>query len=100
MSNESGRVKGTELGGQTGRFLMSSGDANLYYYRARYYDTVPGRFLSEDPIGIISSLNFYAYVHNRPTGYTDPWGWIDVDISGSGPRGSPVFGIGIVELPV
>jgi RHS repeat-associated protein len=26
-------------------------DSELYYYRARYYDPTPGRFLTEDPKG-------------------------------------------------
>ena len=31
------------------------------YYRARYYDPSPGRFLSEDPLGSAAGMNFYAY---------------------------------------
>ena len=46
----------------------------LYYYRARYFDPVLKRFVSEDPIGIIGGLNPYAYVAGNPTGYTDPEG--------------------------
>jgi len=36
----------------------------LYYYRARYYDTETGRFISEDPLGFGAGINFYAYVNN------------------------------------
>jgi RHS repeat-associated protein len=44
------------------------------YYRARYYDPKPGRFVSEDPIGYKGELNFYAYVGENPTNYKDPEG--------------------------
>lgn len=43
-------------------------------YRARYYDSSIGRFLSEDPFGFGGGNNFYAYVANNPTDLTDPFG--------------------------
>ena len=49
-------------------------ETGLYYYRARYYDPVSGRFLSEDPIGFAGGINFYAYVRNNPVGLRDPKG--------------------------
>ncbi|MCA3173895.1 MAG: RHS repeat-associated core domain-containing protein, partial [Burkholderiales bacterium] len=46
-----------------------------YYYRARYYDPVLKRFLSEDPIGLAGgSLSFYSYVGGNPVMFTDPEG--------------------------
>lgn len=49
--------------------------AGLYYYRARYYSPLLGRFISEDPIGFESGqLNFYAYVGNDPLDFIDPLG--------------------------
>ena len=45
----------------------------LYYNRFRYYDGQTGRYLSQDPIGIIGGLNLYSYVTN-PTNWIDPLG--------------------------
>lgn len=56
----------------TGR--ENDGATGLYYYRARYYDPVRGRFISSDPIGLAGGLNTYAYVLNNPIRYTDPLG--------------------------
>ena len=45
------------------------------YYRARYYDQLIGRFLSEDPFGFIGGdVNFYGYAGQRPTSLVDPSG--------------------------
>ena len=50
-------------------------ETGLYYYRARYYDPSAGRFISEDPTGFRSSVNFYPYVANDPVNQTDPTGF-------------------------
>jgi len=49
-------------------------ETGLYYYRARYYDPAVGRFLSEDPFGFSSGVNYYPYAANNPTDDTDPLG--------------------------
>jgi len=42
------------------------------YYRARYYDPAAGRFLGEDPLQFGGDgADFYAYVDNSPTDFTD-----------------------------
>ena len=47
----------------------------LYYYRARYYNPVLQRFLSEDPLGFNGGdVNLYAYVGNSPTNLIDASG--------------------------
>ncbi len=45
----------------------------LYYYRARYYDPLLGRFVSEDPIGFAGGMNKYAYVDDSATNDSDPF---------------------------
>jgi RHS repeat-associated protein len=52
-------------------------ETGLYYYRARYYDQTTGRFISEDPIGFSGGFNFYSYVKNNPTDFTDLFGLTD-----------------------
>ena len=49
-------------------------DTGLYYYRARYYNPVLQRFISEDPIGFRGGINVYSYVGNNPAGSRDPLG--------------------------
>jgi len=56
----------------TGREYDS--ETNLYFYRARYYDPVAGRFVNEDPIRFKGGNNFYTYVLNDPVILRDPTG--------------------------
>ena len=49
-------------------------ETGLYYYRARYYDPISGRFLSEDTARFGSGENFYAYSNNSPITFSDPLG--------------------------
>jgi RHS repeat-associated protein len=50
-------------------------ETGLYFNRARYYDPRTGRFLSEDPLGLIGDdVNLYRYVRNRPLLAVDPSG--------------------------
>lgn len=50
-------------------------ETGLYYYRARYYDPMEGRFLSKDPIGFKGGdVNLYGYTKNNPIRYKDPSG--------------------------
>ena len=67
----------------TGREFDS--ESGLYYLRARYYNPVLGRFISEDPIGLRGGLNLYRYVFNNPVRFTDPQGtdvWVGGEASG------------------
>lgn len=52
--------------------------AGLYYYDARWYDSVTGRFWSQDPKEFgADDANLYRYVGNDPTDKTDPRGLDD-----------------------
>jgi RHS repeat-associated protein len=50
-------------------------EIGLYYYRARYYSSEFGRFLSEDPAR--ASANSFGYVDNNPVNLIDPLGLWD-----------------------
>jgi RHS repeat-associated protein len=61
--------------GYTGRELDA--ESGLDYYRARYYDSKVGRFVSVDPMGFgAGDTNLYRYVGNNSTNATDPSGMI------------------------
>jgi RHS repeat-associated protein len=55
-------------------------ETGLYYFRARYYAPVAGRFLSEDPMRFNASINFYAYVDDDPVNWMDPAGLDKVEV--------------------
>lgn len=68
--NSKEQDKNTALGTDT--------STSLYFYGARYYDPVIGRFISADPIVPNArdpqAFNRYAYVRNNPILYSDPSG--------------------------
>jgi RHS repeat-associated protein len=63
--------------GDTFKYTGQEYDAatGLYFYRARYYDPITGRFISQDPSGFAAGdPDLYRYVGNGPTNATDPTG--------------------------
>jgi RHS repeat-associated protein len=83
LGNSTGSLGNTYVYDSFGNLIASSGstvnpfqytgrdfdtETGLRYYRARYYDPVVGRFLSEDPVRFRGGVNFYGYVVNNPIG--------------------------------
>ena len=66
-------------------------EAGLYYYRARYYDSTIGRFISEDPIRFRGGNDFYVYVSNDPADATDALGLKDSKDCESCKNAPPLF---------
>ena len=48
-------------------------ESGLHYNRFRYYDPQIGRFISQDPSGLIGGMNLFEYAPN-PIGWVDPLG--------------------------
>ncbi|WP_050982884.1 RHS repeat-associated core domain-containing protein [Cupriavidus basilensis] len=78
----------TVTGEASGNALQYTGRENdgtgLYYYRARYSHPGFGRFIAEDPIGLVGGINLYAYVKGNPVSFVDPLGLWLVSIGGQG----------------
>ena len=59
-------------------------ETGLYYYCAKYYDPVNGRFASEDPLKFFGGdINLCRYVWNHPTSLRDPRGLWGAGVVGS-----------------
>jgi RHS repeat-associated protein len=57
-------------------------ESGLMYYRARFYDSQNGRFVSEDPIYLNGGLNLYSYVGGNPVNLSDPSGLYSISYRG------------------
>ena len=74
----------------TGRELDFNG---LYFYRARYYSPIQQQFVAEDPLREAGdNINFYSYVGDEPTDFTDVFGLRKYDCSLFGGCSKRTFG--------
>jgi RHS repeat-associated protein len=48
-------------------------ETGLYYNRFRFYDPLQGRYVTQDPIGLLGGVNGFAYPEN-PVEWIDPSG--------------------------
>ncbi|MCA8054017.1 RHS repeat-associated core domain-containing protein [Burkholderia cepacia] len=55
-------------------------ETGLHYNTFRYYDPDIGRFINQDPIGLVGGTNLYRYAPN-PVSWIDPWGLTGDDIT-------------------
>jgi RHS repeat-associated protein len=46
----------------------------LYFFRARFYDPIVGRWMSKDPAGIAGGLDQYVFCGDNPVNSRDPCG--------------------------
>nr|WP_281247861.1 RHS repeat-associated core domain-containing protein [Paraburkholderia lycopersici] len=70
----------------------------MHYNRFRYYDPQAGRYINQNPIGLLGGPNSYAYAENRPTTAIDPVGLAAIvagaELGAAG--GSIVPGVGTI----
>jgi RHS repeat-associated protein len=67
--------------GFTGRVPVTG---NILYFRARFFDSASGRFLSEDPADFAGgTANLYAYAGDNPLANFDPDGTVQKDSGGN-----------------
>lgn len=65
--------------------------ADLYFYRARFFNPEIGRFTAKDPLGFVDGANQYTYVQNNPILFADPTGtvaWFVPSVVGAGVGGA------------
>jgi RHS repeat-associated protein len=100
LSNSAGALANTYTYDSFGNLTASTGsvtnrfqytgrefdpETGIYYYRSRFYDSISGRFVNEDPIRFGGKdLNLYRYVWNSSTNFRDPRGLTGVGYSLNG----------------
>lgn len=52
-------------------------ESGLYYNRHRYYNPEQGRYITQDPIGLMGGWNLYQYPLN-PISRSDPLGLVNI----------------------
>jgi RHS repeat-associated protein len=64
-------------------------ETGLHYNTFRYYDPEVGRFVTQDPIGLLGGSNLYGYAPNT-NGWIDPLGWCVTTNVTRGAAGQPL----------
>ncbi|MWP62379.1 RHS repeat-associated core domain-containing protein [Gilliamella sp. Pas-s25] len=57
-------------------------ETGLHYNLNRYYDPFTGRYITQDPLGILGGLNSYQYAGSDPINWVDPLGLLKIENSG------------------
>ncbi|MFE8646083.1 RHS repeat domain-containing protein, partial [Sphingomonas sp. NCPPB 2930] len=80
-----GAIQSLDLVEQPLRFQgqYADGETGLHYNRFRYYDPVVGRFIHQDPIGLLGGVNLFNFAKN-PGVWIDPLGLAKYVIIGEG----------------
>jgi RHS repeat-associated protein len=89
-----------QYAGQWGVIQEPSG---LQFLRARFYDAVAGRFLSQDPSGVAGGqVNLYGYAFNNPVNFGDPSGRMPVPVVETPEDSAPddVVSLDPIEFPL
>lgn len=68
------KASGDAVGASNGYTGRENDGAGAYFYRARNFDPLLKRFVSEDPIELSGGLNRYSYVKGNPVSNFDPIG--------------------------
>ena len=68
-------------------------ETGFYYYRARYYDLVHGRFIQRDSLRYVDGINLYEYVRGNPVNALDPSG-LKILICNRKVTGGPAAAVG------
>ena len=77
-----------------------SAATGLVNFRMRWYDSVTGRWLSKDPIGLNGGLNLYAFCNGDPVNYLDADGTLLVPFLMNSLVAAGIAAIAAVAMPV